>query len=223
MRPDFKSPPWELILKQQFLAILLFSILAYTLGLLLSSVNQMMQVRYYRLDLREAGGIFRQAWRRTIRFLYYFPSPRMTPQLVDANLRIAEDLERLAGLRGLSSQASPWDRLVIYRTLKADRIGESHKFALSEADACHRRFGFSMGVSLTIFLLSFQFLLRLVVYSFGIFCEPVQNWYGTLPVIPLLVLALFAFLGFWASFELRQVAIRTWEIERYLTASLASY
>ena len=99
MRPDFKSPPWELILKQQFLAILLFSILAYTLGLLLSSVNQMMQVRYYRLDLREAGGIFRQAWRRTIRFLYYFPSPRMTPQLVDANLRIAEDLERLAGLR----------------------------------------------------------------------------------------------------------------------------
>ena len=89
-----------------------------------------------------------------------------------------------------------------------------------------------MGVSLAIFLLSFQFLLRLVVYSFGIFCEPVQNWYGTLPVIPLLVLALFAFLGFWASFaflgfwasfELRQVAIRTWEIERYLTASLASY
>ena len=204
-RLNFDAPFW----KQEALVIVLVLILSYILGLILASFNDMSQRQYHR----SIGAI---------RILYSFPSPRFTPSVVQANLTIAEDLERLAGGGGLSSLASPWDRLVIYRALVASRLGDRGKAILAEADILHRRFRFAMGVALAVFLVAIQSFFRLILVVLGFFLDAILTWNSMLPsVSPILLLCITA-IGLWASFELRRFAIRMWELERYLSSSLSN-
>jgi len=88
------------------------------------------------------------------------------------------------------------------------------------AESLNRQFRFSMGAALAILILSLQSLFRLAFLGLGTLLHPICLWYQTLPEINPIVLISITILGLWASFELRQVAIRSWEIERYLSASL---
>jgi len=217
--PDFKSEFW----KQQVLVTFLGFVFSYMLGLVLASFNDMAQVRYPCSARREQRKLLRHIRAMLIRLFCRFPSPQYNPSIVQANLSIAEDLERLSGLAGLSNLATPWDRLLIYRTLKNDQVGKRCKAVLSEASNLHRRFRFCMGMALAIFLLAVQSLIRLILLILGHFFPDsiITYWNMTLPIdYPWLIV--ISIVGIWASVELRHVAIRMWELERYLTASLAS-
>ncbi len=214
----FDSPFWN----REVLVAISVLLLSYTLGLILASFNRMALVRYLRSAPAERRGFLRKIRAGTIRLLYHFSLPRFTSSNVHANLRIAEDLARLAGVDSLPALAGPWDGLVIYRTFVADRVGERGKAILTEADTFHRRFLFSMGVALAVYLLAIQALIRFILHFFGkAFHESIfTSWNQTLPAISPFWLAAITIFGLGASLELRQIAIRMWELERDLTESL---
>ena len=186
-------------------------------------VDYMVQVWYSRSRVNKRRGFLIHIGVWVIRLLYRFPSPRITPSIVEANLRITDDLDRLSGLRGLSNYASPWDLLLLYRTLKADEVGEKHGFVLTEADNLHRRFLFCMGAALAIFLLGIQSFIRLILLILGDFFREsvIASWNQNLPLRSYPWLVVITIVGLWASVKLYEVAIRMLELEGCLTASLA--
>ena len=234
---DFDSKFWE----HEVLVVTLFFVFSYILGLVLASFNQQMHARYTRLSTVEAGGRLGQIWAQLLRLVYRFPSARLNESLVDANLRIADDLVQITGLHGLSSLTNPWEYLDIYRALVEDKAGKDHQTVLLESENLHRKFLFSMGVALALFFLVLQALLRVILFyipqvsgliiSLGLrlfqfpktitdIPENIEQWYVSLPTIDLLVLFVIIILGLLASLQLREIAIRMWELERYLTTSL---
>lgn len=219
-RPDFTSDFW----KQQAVVLLLGFILSYILGLILASFNHIAWTRYPRLNQEYQGGFLGKLRRGMNLLLYHLPLPRSTDSIAEASLRIADDLVRLSRIGGLSSLADPLEWLSVYRTLVADEVGEKRKAVLTEADTLHRRCLFCTGVALAVYLTAIQALIRLILYLSGkAFVESIfTSWNKTLPLISPFWLAAITIFGLWASFELRQVAIRMWELERYLTASLAA-
>lgn len=215
---DFGSSFW----KQQVLVGIVILIVAYTLGLIVASLNYRAQVGYLgaagRLPEHRAGRI----WERVKSFFYPQPIRRFSPQMVRGIVRISNELERLSGQVGLSDLIDPWDWPVVYRTFMADRVGEENRSVLTEAETLRRRFLFAMGVSLALYLLGMQSLLRIFLYDVGAFVKSVRAFSeSSFPSIGPLNLVVITVLGLWASYLLRQVAIRMWELERYLTASLA--
>lgn len=207
----------SLFWKQQALVIILVLIISYILGLMLASFNDRAQAHYPHPT--SGRGRVCQGWQSAIRLPDRFPaSPSFARAIVEANLVVAQDLERLSGISGLSSFASPWDRLVIYRALKAGRVGDKGLSILVAADTYHRRCLFCMGMALALLLVAIQSLLRFLLLILPCI---LGSWHSAFPPVSsswLIVLGLF---GVWASFELRQVAIRLWGLERYLTASLS--
>ena len=139
--------------------------------------------------------------------------PQINRFIAEGNLKITDDLSDLAHLQGLSILEIPWDRLVIYRTIIADWMGEKGKYILTEAESVHRRFLFSLGVAMALSLLTLQSLIRLILCI-----SPLCN---SLPSCPLGLLVLITLLGELTSFRLRVVAGRWWEEELILTVSLA--
>lgn len=216
-KPDFTSAFW----KQEFLVIVIFLILSYTLGLILVTINNIGLTRHLRKSIKKRKGILSKIWGWVICFFSPFLSPHFTPSIVDANLRIAQDLIRISGIGGASAYVNPLDWLVIYRVMKADYVGENCKLVLSEADTFHRRFRFSMGVSLALFLLAIQSILRLFLFCLETFYESIRtfinNAFPSINYFWLIVLIIF---GLWSSFTLRKFAIQMWDLERYLTVSL---
>jgi len=130
----------------------------------------------------------------------------MNPSIVEANLRIAEDSQRYSGLQGLSLFEAPGDRLVLYRTFMADRVGDRGKTILAEAESTHRRFLFCQGVALAFFLLALHSLSRLLLRVF-------TPWDTSFPSIHSVWLVVITILGALVSFGLRIVAGRWWEYE----------
>ncbi|MAE40881.1 MAG: hypothetical protein CML07_08200 [Psychrobacter sp.] len=116
----------------------------------------------------------------------------------------------------------PWDWPAIHRAFMVDEAREKGESVLTEADNLHRRFLFCMGVALAVFLLAVESLFRLILLLLGrTLRESVfTSWDNTLPPINHIWLVAITIFGLWASFELRQIAIRMWELETYLTVSL---
>lgn len=209
---DFSAPFFE----QQVIAVAIGLTLAYAAGLLLAAFNRRAEIRYHQTARA------RSRLRQPLQWLYSFPSPRFNRSVVAANLAIAEQLELLAGGR-FSSLASPWDRLVIYRALVADLIGDRGRIALEEAERLNRSSAFAMGVALALLLAGAVMLLRLLLAlaaATGCFAT-LDAWHGAATGVPTALLALGPIVALGASFALRDVAVRTWELERYVTAGIS--
>ena len=150
-RPDPKSELW----KQQALIGVVAVLLAYMIGMILSSSY------VQRLDARARARDHRGARSTLAAWLWPVPAPRITPEMVEVNLKINDEVGRLIGIPGLSRLTTPWEFLVLYRTLMVDRVGDKAKTVLSEADAFHRRFRFCVGTSLALSLVALQAATRL--------------------------------------------------------------
>jgi hypothetical protein len=208
------------IIKQDLILVILVLILSYTLGLIVASWSNRGAALYYRLKGRIKVSrqisndcyLFQNIALWLIGFMHWLPQFRVNASVVANNLRIAQDLDELVRLQGLSSLDIPWDRLVIYRTIMAGRVGEKGKTILTEADSIHRRFLFALGVAMALFLLAFQSLIRLIL--------SMTPWNASLPHIPVIWLVVIAFLAGLTSYSLRIVAGRWWEQELILTSSL---
>ena len=234
-RPNFENSFW----KQEFLLVSLGLILSYTLGWILAAYNLMAIVRY-----RRASGIRKRTLPIRIltgvkRAIFVFSSPGISPSMLEANLKIEEGLEKISKDIGLpilkDRSVLPADRPVAYRRLVTGRVGHIGEYISLHADYYHKRFLFSIGMAVALLILSIQSLLRLVAdvldaidstsQVIGLLSFSNNQW---LPIKPDWFMAphwsiVISIVGLLIGFELRQVAIRMWELERYLTASLVSY
>lgn len=214
--PDFTTKFWE----QEFLLVTLGLVVSYTLGWILASYNQMALVRYRRTTGIERRTPKERLWTVFQRIFFAFSSPPITRSILQANLIILEGLERLSGPIGLVEFTNPWDQPVAFRTLVADRVSDKNN-ALMQADNFYKRFLFSMGMAVALLILAMQCVVRIVleilamVHPFGIDVVSAD----ALPSIGMVWLVVLSVAACWAAFELRHVAIRMWELERYLTAT----
>ena len=203
----------ETIVKQNFVVATFILVFSYTLGLIVASWSSSGADLYIRMKRRpQAIRQERRALRVLLWVFHALPDLRFNRSTVEAHLKITEDLTRYSGLQRLSLYESPWDRLVLYRTVMADRVGERGRTILTEADAVHRRFLFSQGVALAFLLLAVQALLRLFLLltsSDSFFPSAKPFW-----------LVVIVAIGVSASFGLRIAAGRWWEYEFLLTSAL---
>ncbi len=209
--------------KHPLVVVFMLIVVCYALGLIVTFWGSSGADKFVRAHrIRElCGSKLRERltlwW---LRFLHGIPLPLANEATVEANLRISQDLTRHAGLPGLSALESPWDRLTLYRTVMADRLGEGASAILSEADATHRRFLFAVGVALALLLVTLQSILLFALsYLRGV--QPLSRWIAQagLPHVDERLL-LLAGLGLLASLLLRRVAGRLWEQELLLTCCL---
>jgi hypothetical protein len=214
--PDFGSAFW----KQQAVVILLGVILSYTIGQIIASWVDKAWARYNRQD-RLAN------LRRVLMKLFCSAPPhRLQASVIEASLRITQDLEQLSHSGGLSNKVAPWDRLTIYRALKVDQLGPKVQVAVAEAENFQRGFLFSIGMAVAIRLVAVQSLIRFAILAGFSFVQLRSfSWYHIWQATSSLLtgsvwLVILSILCFWASDQLRQIGIRMWEGEIYLTASL---
>jgi len=227
---ELKSEPW----KQQVVVLAAVFLLSYAIGIVLSSsvVERWLARIRARGTLTHPTGF--TGW---IGWLGPFPAPRVTPEMVEVNLRINEEVGRLIGVPGMARLVTPWEFLVLYRTLMAQRLGKAAKSLLAEAEAFHRRFRFCSGVSLACVVVVVQAAVRLILgiiqgvartYGYCMPAGPPKLSPEVIRVLPcplydvslwfLLALMLF---GTIAAVGLRHVGNHMWELERYLTFSLS--
>ena len=210
--PDFKSGFWN----QKVIVILLGFILTYTFGLIINSYIDVALYRYSHAKLKRGKNFRQKILDRVNIIIYKFASPTIDHLTVDANSDIENELEQLSGIIETLQIASPWNRLVIYRTFIADKFGERCPAVLKQAQRVHRRFRFSMGVSCAILLLSIQLIILMYIEVFQQF--PNQSWIYFSP--QLLKFLVFTIISLLVSLSLRQMAFRMWKLELYLTSSL---
>ena len=148
-----------------------------------------------------------------LRIFHGLPEPHSNPSIVEAKLRIAEDLHRYTGIQSLSLIATSWDWLVLYRIIMAERLGNLGRAILMEAAGIHRRFLFSQGVALVFLLLASQSIIRIIVLL-----TPINDFFPSISPPSLVVITVF---GAFTSFGLRIIAGNWWEEEFLLTCSLA--
>jgi hypothetical protein len=192
-------------------AILLIA--AYSVGLILSSLSSWLAAYAWRKWGRtNATPKWSQAWAALLALAGGVPRP-VALSFVRANFNLSAALVRLTRLEGLTSLEVPWERLVSYRTIAGDRIGEKARATIHEADALHRRFEFAKAMALVGALLALQGLAQLLLgfVGWGEEALPPVRWGW------LLGLVLVGFLSSWA---LRWAAGRCWEAELILTCSL---
>lgn len=224
---------------QELLLLSIGLIVSYTLGWIVASYNLMAFVRYLRTSgIRERRLPVRILTGLT-RAIFVFSSPRINPPIVKANLKIEEGLEKISREIGLPVLADPnvlpADRAVAFRNFVSGRVGQIGEGVILQADYYHKRFLFSIGMAVALLIFSIQMVLRLVVdfynaiSSMSQLMSLVNCWNNECPsMVPDWFIAphgaiIISVVGVWVSFELRQVAFRMWELERYLTASLVSY
>jgi hypothetical protein len=198
-------------------------ILSYTLGLILAAWSSGGAALYLRC-VRRLRSRLDEPWLSAVNapfvgllwLLHWIPEPRIDRVLfAEANTRMATRLSRLAGPLGLSSVETPWDWLLLFRTVIQDHLGKKAKSILELADAIHRRFLFSQGVALVCVLLAVQALGRLIIYYLF------PNASAALPPVPVLGHYILLVFGGVTSFCLRWGAGRWWETEFVLTYSLS--
>ncbi len=189
-------------------------IVSYSLGLIVSSVSTWAAA----LCWRKAGRHYAEP--RPLRWLGLFlldllggvPRPQNKSFRTELT-RISASLTRLVRLSGLASTEVPWERLVAYRAILTDRVGDKAKTAIAEADSLHRRFLFAQAVGLVGALLAFQGVARLVTLRLGwgedVFPPVYRGWLIALILV-----------GALSSLALRWTAGRWWEAEFVLTCSL---
>jgi len=210
--------------QHEVVALAAMVLAAYTAGLILASFSVMAETPGQR-PLR-GRGVVRPLLSVLIRTLYSFFTPQASAATVEMNLAISEQLEEFSGVSGLSSSASPWDRLAIYRVLAAARLGDQVKPVVTEADDLHRRFLSTMGLASALLLLAAQAAARLFLFVLSeawraLFLPgQVPDLSSKLPPIHPAVMGAVCLAAAIASWSLREFALRAWELERYLTFSL---
>ncbi len=220
--PKFNSSFWQ----REFVAIFLLLVSSYILGLILASYNRIAEFRYERNKLSKTGkrfGIFT----KILDLIFTFAASRKPKVVVKMTTNLKANIydnihnlpDRLsAPIDGLSRLCS-WEWLQMCRTLLANYTGEKHKAILAEAERLHRRFLFSMGVALALFLVAFQALLRFIIFALGNFWDFLNQWCNTLPNVNPFLLIIIAVLGFWSSSEMRRIADNISYRELYLIAN----
>jgi hypothetical protein len=199
---------------QMFVLVAFLVIASYTLGLIVSSWSSWGSAYYLRkVSIHSiTWKPLRRLWLLLVGSVFAFRRQR-GDSFIEQNKRISDDLWKLIRLDGLSNLDVPWDRLVLYRTILADRVGEKARTVLAEADSLHRRFLFAQAVALVCALLALQAGLRL-------FLGAVDWGQDVLPAIPLFGLLGLAAFGVCSSASLRWAAGHWWEAEYILTCSL---
>ena len=208
-------------------AILLFSVavvLAYTLGLILSSWGgaggSFFVVRKEARDQGSHKFVGLWSWYRVgfplLWLFHYLPTPRQDETITERLVSIGERLEEF-GLRNLPMP--PWELLTVYRTVAAGRLSESGEPVLLSTGNTHNRLLFALGVGLALLLTSLQAAGKFAYSLAGAILSKTEQpacsdgW----------VYVAVAIVGLGGSLALRWAAGQLWERELYLTCSLLEF
>lgn len=155
----------------------------------------------------------RSVWRRVIRFpvwlLHGMPLPRMRRSFVEAQVMMCEFNESASHTFEGSRISSPWDRLDLFRKLVPGTSSQGAAWVLNAATGVHSRLLFVLSLSLVLALTAMGSAFRC---AFAIAHH--QHLGG-----PIMVVATSGL----ASYFLRGIAARYWEMEIMLVCSLAEW
>jgi hypothetical protein len=216
VRPDFSYIVGEKLADKPAVVGPVLLVLAYTMGLLLSSWSVQGAQLYLRLAYRrhsKVATVWQQASWCCLIFVHGLRTPYINPGLVRQQMRISTALARYGGLFGVSGLETPWDRLTIYRTLVSGRLSAAGLPILQETETVHRRLLFTLAMAFVFLLIAVQAVARWIIER--------RNPSLHFPAIPAPVLPTLAIVGLLASIGLRLIASRWWERELLLTCSLA--
>lgn len=213
---------------QQVVVGLLLLVASYTVGMVVSSFGTGGSYLYLRNKRKIDGGVGSNGlWRQMILYLsmiplvlFWIPDPKLSTRanrsIIEANLRISEDLETFGGLQGQVVARSQWDLLSTYRAVMSGRVGEVGRPIVAELEAMHRRVLFALGVSAALLILAVvavsKIFLPFALLQFGWSPQPPEIGFPSL-----LAIAIGATLG---CFLLRLVAGHWWLAELFLTRAL---
>jgi hypothetical protein len=208
----------------EFVFAIVFLLLSYAVGLPVARAGEGFANRYLLARAKRDAFDDSRASRIWLTLAWAFwtliswiPEWPHTPYFVRERLRLQDEIEN-SGLPGLSIAVNPWANLAIYRVLVAERLSRPATLVLREAESVHRRCLFALGVSCALMVVFFEALARMILQVF-LPHELAVRLFGSPPSLSSIGLGTLI-VGTWvASFVLRYVAGRFWEIEFLLTCS----
>ena len=236
--PKFESSFWGKEFLVQFLVIFLLLLFPYILSSILNSYSRIYNgIIHNRIYNRIVARSSRKWWWWLLKIINKFldlildffsikNSKKIEIMIIELKMQISENIDDISDklpakieswmLSGLSS----WDWLQICRILLANYTKDNYEYILAEAESLHRRFLFSMDISLALSLIGLQALLRLIIFTLSIFLLLFERLHETLPNVNIFFLVVIAVISFWSSFEMRRIANNMYFRELYLIACL---
>ena len=231
--PKFHSCFWE----KEFLVIFLLLLFSYTLGLILYSYNHICNRKYNQIiHNRIVARSSRKRWwllkiidkllHLIFSFLFIKNSQKIEKIVTESKIQISNNIDDISDKlpakieSWMFSGLSFWEWLRMCGILLASYTDEDYKYILAEIESLHRRFLFSMNISLALFLVALQALLRLIIFVLDIFWVLFNQLHDNLPTINIFFLVVIAVISFWSSLEMRRIANNLFHRELYLIACL---